>query len=92
MHLVRWDQQCRAIFGEAVRQVHLRQLSDDGTAVTIVQIAIQHAIVWTFHPQQQRDHNGERGKSGDHQGYFRVGAQTILHDLQAVFAAFAGGN
>ena len=91
MHLFRRDQQRCAIFGKAVRDIHLRQLGDDGATVAVVQIAVQHAVVGTFHPQQQRDDDRDRGGSGDQQRNFRVGAQTIPDGLQAVVAAFAGG-
>ena len=50
MHFFGWDQQRRAVFGKAVGDVHLRQLGDDGAAVAIVNVAVQHAVVWTFHP------------------------------------------
>ncbi|MNF14524.1 hypothetical protein D3C80_2167710 [compost metagenome] len=50
MHFVCRDQQRRAIFGKAEGDVHLRQLGDDGTAVAIVNVAVQHPVVWTFCP------------------------------------------
>ncbi len=40
MHLFRRDQQCCAILGKAVRDIHLRQLGDDGATVAVVQIAV----------------------------------------------------
>ncbi len=38
MHLFRRDQQRRAILGKAVRDIHLRQLGDDGAAVAVVRL------------------------------------------------------
>ncbi len=65
------DQDRVAAVGMAVRNVHLRQLGDDGAAILLAQVGIQHFVVALLAPQRERD--DDRHQAGDAQGQHQSG-------------------
>lgn len=41
---------CTAVIGKAIRDVHLGQLGDDGTAILVGKVAVERAVIGAFCP------------------------------------------
>ena len=61
MHFIGRHFNRTASFGEAVRDVHLGQLRDNGPAILIGKVAEQRAIIWRFRPQNHSNDDGNGG-------------------------------
>ena len=86
VHLVRGHQDCAAAVGMSVGHVHLRELGDDGAAVLVGQVGVEHLVVAAL-AAVERQREQDRGDRGDAEGQ----AQLVLQRQCGQAATESGG-
>ena len=88
VNLCRRNEDRRAAFGHAVGHVHLRQLGDDGAAVLVGQVGVEHLVVAVRVPRRHRE--DDAGERGDADQRAELAAQR--HRLDAAGEGRGGGQ